>query len=119
MIEDILVQMAAEGFVVSNTFQVGEGDPNAFGRFPSWAVYWRNVRNTRTGHATAETLEGALRAAVAKANEGPTYQRPQRSGGSVGSEAPKAVTSRRVMFAPSPQQVTLGETATEEGEELF
>ncbi len=115
MIEDILAQMAAEGFVVSNTFQGGEGDPSAFGRFPSWAVYLRNVRNTRTGHATAETLEGALRAAVAKANEGPTYQRPQRS---VASEAPRAVASRRPMFAPSPQQVTLGNTGDTE-EELF
>jgi hypothetical protein len=116
VIEDILAQMTSEGFVVSNTFQVGEGDPSAFGRFPSWAVYLRNVRNTRTGHATAETLEGALRAAVAKANEGPTYVKPQRS---EASEAPRTVTPRRPMFAPSPQQVTLSETATEEGEEFF
>ena len=119
MIEDILVQMAAEGFVVSNTFQVGEGDPSAFGRFPSWAVYLRNVRNTRTGHATAETLEGALRAAVAKANEGPTYAKPQRSVADIA----KRHEEYRKAYAARPQHPILRLPvlggAGDEPEELF
>ena len=79
MIEDVLAEMSAGGFVVSNVFQVTATD----GDYPfgptGWKVHLRNVRNTRTGSAEATTLEGALKGALAKANEGPAYERPPRS----------------------------------------
>jgi hypothetical protein len=119
MIEDILAEMASQGFVVSNTFQVGEGDPQAFGRGPQWQVYLRNTRNTRTGMATAETLEGAFRAAFAKALEGPTFgaQRP------AAELAERREVHRRAALARLPHPIlSLGDTTddtTDAASDLF
>ena len=110
MIEDVLAEYATGGFVVSNTFQKTAAD-GAFGPV-GWDVYIRNVRNTRTGHGSGDTMEAALREALRIANEGPTYERPQRSV-SVG-EAPK----RREVFTPAPKVPILGGSSDTE-EELF
>ena len=66
MIEDILATLAAKGYVVSNTFQLGEGDSRcmAFGR-SGWQVYLRNLRNTRAGQGAGATLAEAFEAALA------------------------------------------------------
>jgi hypothetical protein len=113
MIEDVLAEMSAGGFVVSNTFQTAEGDAWVFGP-TGWKVYIRNVRNTRTGHGESDTLEGAFRAAVAKANEGPTYERPQRA---ATAEAPTRRTSGA--FIPSPPKLTLGDESDSLEGDLF
>ena len=62
MIEDVLRMFEAEGYLVSNVFQV---PPNnwVFGD-PGWQVYLRNSRNNRTGSCVARTLEGALQGAL-------------------------------------------------------
>ena len=106
MIEDILAEMALAGFVVSNTFQQ-PGDERSP---PRWDVYLRNTHNTRTGIASGATLEEALRAAVAKANEGGTYERTLKG------EAPP----RRESPASPPPRVLLGEPPSDsEIDELF
>ena len=116
MIEDVLAEYAAGGFVVSNTFQKTAAD-GAFGPV-GWDVYIRNVCNTRTGHGSGDTMEAALREALRIANEGPTYVKAARS---ASSEASRVVASRRSMFAPSPLRVTLGGESDESDseEELF
>lgn len=62
MIEDVLRTFEAEGYLVSNVFQV---PPNNWVFGPSgWQVYLRNSRNNRTGSCVARTLEGALQGAL-------------------------------------------------------
>ena len=112
MIEDILTEMSAGGFVVTNTFQVTEAE-NVFGP-AGWTVYLRNTRNTRTGMGESDTLEGALRAALRVALEGPTYERPQRN-------AAETSPKRREVWTPPPKAPILGDVSdiSDVSEELF
>ena len=78
MLEDILTDLASLGYVVSNTFQLGAGDPrrSPFGT-PGWQVYLRNERNTRAGQGQGTTLGEAFLAALATCEAQPTAaQRP-------------------------------------------
>ena len=76
MIEDILTDLAALGYVVSNTFQLGAGDRLRSGSStPGWQVYLRNERNTRAGQGQGETLGAAFLAALANCEAQPTYER--------------------------------------------
>jgi len=109
MIEDVLAEYATGGFVVSNTFQKTATD-GAFGPV-GWDVYIRNVRNTRSGHGSGDTMEAALRAALRVAMEGPTYERPQRNSSNT------APLPHRPVFAPSLPKLILGDAT--ESDELF
>ena len=73
MLEDILADLASLGYVVSNTFQLGAGDPrrSPFGT-PGWQVYLRNERNTRAGQGQGTTLGEAFLAALANCEAQPT-----------------------------------------------
>jgi hypothetical protein len=111
MIEDVLAEYTAEGFVVTNTFQKTAAEGGVFGPV-GWDVYIRNDRNTRSGHGSGDTMEAALRAAFRIAMEGPTYELPQRAEGGA-----TLAVSRRPVFAPSPPKLILEGTA--ESDELF
>ena len=109
-LEELLETLAAEGYLVSNTFQVGlEWGPGrgAFG-VPGWQVYLRNSRNTRTGIGLAPTLREAFEAALANARRGDTYER--REVPQITNE-PKALrpSISRMPVAAYASKVTLGE----------
>jgi len=121
MIEDVLATLEAEGFVVTNTFQVSpEYGPQkgAFG-VPGWQVFLRNVRNTRTGIGLAPTLQGALEVAYAAAMRGETYERPPTAAGGI----PVANVRKhyKPLYAPAPRAPVLSSAELDDAsaEDLF
>lgn len=109
MIEDVLAELAAGGYIVSNTFQVSESDPkNPFGA-PGWQVYLRNERNTRTGSGVGRTLGEAFEVALRAAERVPLQLIRQRPPPSATPTLP-----RRALYVPAGPTST-----TEETEELF
>ena len=104
MIEDILATLAAKGYVVSTTFQLGEGDSRcmAFGR-SGWQGYLRNLRNTRAGQGAGATLAEAFEAALAACEAQP-------------AGAPTVPSPRLPLPPPRALYVALDTTADEQSD---